>query len=158
MEKPDHIVRLEAEHATLKERIDKLQTFVIGGDAYTSLCGMDQDLLLAQLSAMQSYARLLTMRLGRAMERECDRSIGMMRTNPPSPQVSSAGDNRVINNTMRHAYRVLTDAEKAAMQKIKDDGLAMVEFFDSLGGSREISLAKTKVEEAVMWAVKHLTA
>ncbi len=24
--------------------------------------------------------------------------------------------------------------------------------------SREISLAKTKVEEAVMWAVKHVTA
>lgn len=72
--------------------------------------------------------------------------------------VSSTSDQRTVNNVMRHAYRVLTDEEKAAMQKIKDDGLAMVEFFDSLGSSREMSLAKTKVEEAVMWAVKHLTA
>lgn len=72
--------------------------------------------------------------------------------------VPSTSDQRTVNNVMRHAYRVLTDEEKAAMQKIKDDGLAMVEFFDSLGSSREMSLAKTKVEEAVMWAVKHLTA
>ena len=72
--------------------------------------------------------------------------------------VNSTSDQRTVNNVMRHAYRVLTEEEKAAMQKIKDDGLAMVEFFDSLGSSREMSLAKTKVEEAVMWAVKHLTA
>lgn len=72
--------------------------------------------------------------------------------------VNSTSDQRTVNNVMRHAYRILTDEEKAAMQKIKDDGLAMVEFFDSLGSSREMSLAKTKVEEAVMWAVKHLTA
>lgn len=28
---------------------------------------------------------------------------------------------------------------------------------DSIGQSRELSLAKTKIEEAVMWAVKHVT-
>jgi len=28
---------------------------------------------------------------------------------------------------------------------------------EGLGSSRELSLAKTKVEEAVMWATKHLT-
>lgn len=72
--------------------------------------------------------------------------------------VDSASDDRTVNNTMRHAYRVLTDEEKAAMQKVKDMGLELHDFFASLGSSREISLAKTKVEEAVMWAVKHLTA
>ncbi len=58
---------------------------------------------------------------------------------------------------MRHQYRVLTDAEKAQMQKIKDDARAFHEFLDSLGKSREISLAQTRIEEACMWAVKHLT-
>lgn len=36
-------------------------------------------------------------------------------------------------------------------------GLDLHQFMDSLGDSRELSLAKTRVEEAVMWAVKHLT-
>ena len=72
--------------------------------------------------------------------------------------VDSKSDERTVNNVMRHAYRVLTDGEKAAMQKIKDDGLALHDYFVSLGASRELSIAKTKIEEAVMWAVKHLTA
>ena len=73
-------------------------------------------------------------------------------------EVQSNSDERTVNNVMRHAYRVLTDAEKAAMQKIKDDGLALHEYIASLGASRELSVAKTKIEEAVMWAVKHITA
>ncbi|MCZ7500710.1 Acb2/Tad1 domain-containing protein [Agrobacterium sp. ST15.13.015] len=44
------------------------------------------------------------------------------------------------------------------MGEIKDMGLAFHDRIAGLGNSREISLAKTKVEEAVMWAVKHLTA
>lgn len=71
--------------------------------------------------------------------------------------VTSTSDDRTVNNVMRHAYRVLSDDEKALMQKIKDDGLALHEFLDGIGQSRELSLAKTKVEEAVMWAVKHVT-
>lgn len=72
--------------------------------------------------------------------------------------VNSASDDRTVNNTMRHAYRVLSSEEKAAMGEIKDMGLAFHDRIAALGNSREISLAKTKVEEAVMWAVKHLTA
>jgi hypothetical protein len=71
--------------------------------------------------------------------------------------VDSTSDQRTVNNTMRHAYRVLGDEEKAAMQKIKDLGLELHTYFEGMGTSRELSLAKTKVEEAVMWAVKHLT-
>lgn len=71
--------------------------------------------------------------------------------------VDSTSDARIVNNVMRHAYRVLTDEEKAAMLKIKDDALALHTYFESLGTSRELSVAKTKTEEAVMWAVKHLT-
>lgn len=73
-------------------------------------------------------------------------------------QVDSASDARTTNNTMRHQYRVLSDAEKANMQAIKDEGLKFHELIAGMGNSREISLAKTKIEEAVMWAVKHITA
>lgn len=72
--------------------------------------------------------------------------------------VDSTSDERTVNNTMRHAYRVLSDAEKANMQTIKDKGLDFHDFLTALGNSRELSLAKTKIEEAVMWAVKHITA
>jgi hypothetical protein len=71
--------------------------------------------------------------------------------------VDSKSDERTVNNVMRHAYRVLSDIEKAAIQKLKDDGLAFHEYVESLGQSRELSIAKTKIEEAVMWAVKHIT-
>ncbi len=71
--------------------------------------------------------------------------------------VECTSDERTVNNTMRHQYKVLTDAEKAAMLKIKDDGLALHTYFASLGKSRELSLAQTRIEEAVMWAVKHVT-
>jgi hypothetical protein len=72
--------------------------------------------------------------------------------------VDSTSDKRTVNNTMRHAYRVLSDAEKANMQAIKDEGLKLYNLIAGMGTSREISIAKTKVEEAVMWAVKHITA
>ena len=72
--------------------------------------------------------------------------------------VDSASDTRTVNNTMRHQYRVLGEAEKANMAAIKDKGLEFHSLVEGLGNSREVSLAKTKIEEAVMWAVKHITA
>lgn len=72
--------------------------------------------------------------------------------------VQATSNARTVNNTMRHAYRVLTDAEKAQMQAIKDKGLELHALIEGIGGSRELSIAKTKTEEAVMWAVKHITA
>lgn len=69
----------------------------------------------------------------------------------------SAEDKLTVNNVMRHEYRVLNDAEKAQMEYIKDLGLKLWKVLDNTGQSRELSLAKTKCEEAVMWAVKHIT-
>ncbi len=74
-----------------------------------------------------------------------------------SDKIDSASDDRVKNNVVRHEYRILTDAEKASMKEVKDLGLAFIEKVGGLGGSRELSLAKTKIEEAVFWAVKHIT-
>lgn len=71
--------------------------------------------------------------------------------------VESTSNERTINNVMRHQYRVLNEDEKKQMQDIKDMGLAFHVYLDAIGASREISLAKTKIEEAVMWAVKHVT-
>ena len=71
--------------------------------------------------------------------------------------VDSTSDARTVNNVMRHQYRVLSDAEKAQMQAVKDKGLELHDLIESVGASRELSLAKTKTEEAVMWAVKHIT-
>lgn len=71
--------------------------------------------------------------------------------------VNSADDDRTANNIMRHQYRVLSNEEKQMMLVIKDLGVECVKTFDAMGQSRELSLAKTKAEEMVMWAVKHLT-
>ena len=73
------------------------------------------------------------------------------------PTVDSTSDARTVNNVMRHQYRVLGDDEKAQMQAIKDKGFELHDLIEGIGASRELSLAKTKTEEAVMWAVKHLT-
>lgn len=72
-------------------------------------------------------------------------------------KVSSENDERVVNNAVRHQYRVLTEEEKASMVKIKDIGLEFINLIETMEKSRENSLAITKMEEAVMWAVKSLT-
>lgn len=75
--------------------------------------------------------------------------------------VDSDSDERTVNNTVRHQYRVLSDDEKDSMLHLKDLGLAFLKAVERIErGSttkREYSLAKTKIEEAVMWAVKGLT-
>lgn len=76
--------------------------------------------------------------------------------------VDSTSDERTVNNVMRHEYRVLTDDEKLWMKQIKDSGLEFHTLLVAIERatqqrSRELSIAKTKLEEAVMWAVKHIT-
>ncbi len=82
-------------------------------------------------------------------------------------QVNSTSDERTANNAVRHNYRVLSDAEKAQMQEIKDMGAAFIAKLHEIGGtdpdgqafgSRDLSLANTHAEDAVMRAVRHITA
>lgn len=67
-------------------------------------------------------------------------------------------DDRRVDNALRHNYRVLSEPEKLAMAAVKDAGQT---FLDTLNRychpGREASLAVTKLEEAVMWAVKGIT-
>ena len=73
--------------------------------------------------------------------------------------VDSESDERVVNNIVRHQYRVLNDEEKASMLRIKDGGFWLIQVIEAaVPEGREASLAITKIEEAVMWAVKGLTA
>ena len=73
-------------------------------------------------------------------------------------RVQSESDERTVNNDVRHQYRILSDAEKDTMVLIKDLGLGFITTIEScIPAGREASLAKTKIEEAVMWAVKGLT-
>jgi hypothetical protein len=76
-----------------------------------------------------------------------------------TPHVSSVEDERTVNNAMRHQYRVLTEPEKAAVTAVKDAGQSMLTTLEQYcQPGRETSLARTRVEEAVMWAVRGITA
>jgi hypothetical protein len=77
---------------------------------------------------------------------------------PMNTHVDSASDDRTANNAVRHKYRVLSDEEKQQMTDLKDQGAAFIKKCQKVGQSREMSLAITNAEQAVMWAVKHVTA
>ncbi len=58
----------------------------------------------------------------------------------------------------RKNTRTLTLDEKEYIEIVKDLAEELWTLFDEQTPSREISLAKTKLEEAVMWYVKAVTA
>jgi hypothetical protein len=73
---------------------------------------------------------------------------------------------RTVNNVLRHEYRELSDLEKELMRRVKDKGVELLALLHEIGNtnpqgehhaSRQLALAATKIEEAVMWAVKHIT-
>ena len=71
--------------------------------------------------------------------------------------INSETDDRTINNVVRHKYRVLSESEKEQMGELKDLGAAFISKCNEIGGSRELSIAITNAEQAVMLAVKHVT-
>lgn len=74
-------------------------------------------------------------------------------------EFDSTDDRRTENtNTMRQKYRELSPKEKEHMSAIKGLSDDLWQYLDDLGQSRELSLAKTKIEEACMWGVRHVTA
>jgi N-methylhydantoinase B/oxoprolinase/acetone carboxylase alpha subunit len=72
-------------------------------------------------------------------------------------RIDSTDDARVGNSPMRYQYRVLSGGEKAQMAALKTKGEELLALIEEFGSSRELSIARTKTEEAVMWAVKHVT-
>jgi hypothetical protein len=57
----------------------------------------------------------------------------------------------------RKEYRELTREDKEAMHQVKSKADDLNNFLLTLTPTRETSIAKTKLEEAVMWAVKSIT-
>lgn len=57
----------------------------------------------------------------------------------------------------RNQYRELSDTEKSLVESIKNQATALYLMINSMPAGREQSLAKTKLEESVMWAVKGIT-
>ena len=80
-------------------------------------------------------------------------------------QFESTNDQRTDDNTMRHQYRTLTEKERAQVDAVKSKGDYFLKLIDTIASSypegkgprRELALARTKIEEAVMWAVKGIT-
>lgn len=62
-----------------------------------------------------------------------------------------------MSTVMRQQYRPLSTDEVNEVTDIKRMGQDLHDYLGRLGASRELSLAQTKIEEAVMWAVKHVT-
>jgi hypothetical protein len=66
-----------------------------------------------------------------------------------------------VADPMRTTYRVLSREEQAFVRDIEDMGSQFFTLLTSIervrGKSREVSLAKTKIEEAVMWSVKEVS-
>ena len=78
---------------------------------------------------------------------------------------SSTSAKRTSNNVVRHEYRELSGLEKHQMQKVKDMGAEFIAYLHEIGktpvggaqASRDLSLAQTHMEDAVMRAVRHIT-
>jgi hypothetical protein len=76
-----------------------------------------------------------------------------------------------MNDITRHEYRTLDGADKHNIASVKDYGEAFISTLFNIGGvagvdrngqpnkqsSRELQIAQERIEEAVMWAVKHIT-
>jgi len=60
-------------------------------------------------------------------------------------------------NTFRTVYRELSDDEKELVEGIKTCAEDLERFIDAMPAGRKRSLAITKLEESVMWAIKGIT-
>lgn len=56
------------------------------------------------------------------------------------------------------AKKQLTDEQKSGFSKHDELGSILMDHFDSLTPSRELSLAKTNLEQAIFWANKSIIA
>ena len=61
-------------------------------------------------------------------------------------------------SVFRKEYRELTEDEKAHVENVKTAAEELYAHIEAMPDGREKSVAKTKLEESVMWAVKGITA
>lgn len=67
-----------------------------------------------------------------------------------------------MTNVFRKEYKELTESQIKLSNDIKDTAQKLYDLYGSAESSgtagREVALAKTKLEESVMWAIKGVTA
>ena len=61
-------------------------------------------------------------------------------------------------DTFRRAHRVMSEEESDHLSRIKERAQELLDEIRAIGETRETALAKSRLEEAVMWATKGLTA
>lgn len=61
------------------------------------------------------------------------------------------------SNVFRKEYRALSEEEKALVEEVKDNAQALYDTLEKIKDGRGKSIAKTHLEEVVMWAVKDIT-
>ena len=62
-----------------------------------------------------------------------------------------------MSNIFRPVYRELSPREKDMVEMIKAYAADLNEVYERGPANRELALARTKLEESVMWAVKGIT-
>lgn len=62
-----------------------------------------------------------------------------------------------MGDVFRMNYRALSDRDKLEIARVKELAQQLYDVFDHNLPCREMALAKTHLEEAVMWATKALT-
>jgi len=62
-----------------------------------------------------------------------------------------------MSDDVRQEYRKLSDLEQDQIKQFKEIGQRFIDLCHEQGSSREIALAITNAEQAVMWATKHVT-
>lgn len=60
-----------------------------------------------------------------------------------------------MTDTFRKEYKPLDESQKMRISQIKNDAEKLLDSIDwAIGDKRMLELAKTKLEECVMWAIK----
>ena len=64
----------------------------------------------------------------------------------------------MLKDVMRIKSVTLKPLNRQALEEIKSSGNYLYQQLEDLGTSRELSIAKTKLQEAIMWASYHITS
>ena len=63
-----------------------------------------------------------------------------------------------MSDVFRKEYKPLDESQKMRIEQIKNEAEKLYDSFDwALGDKRMLALAKTNLEQAVMWAIKGVT-
>lgn len=75
-----------------------------------------------------------------------------------APDARQSDDPAMPTSRFRPRYRALSEAELILHDHIKGTAADLEALIETVPAGREKALAMTKLEEAIMWAIKALTA